>query len=91
MIWSALSLPSRKNTLRCRLLPFGTEVHSKPMMAVKRPGSLYFSAAAVIRFHAGWAMVCFLAFERVVQLLHRGDPHVEGGSLSLMVPVLARS
>ena len=26
--WSALSLPSRNRTLRCRLLPPGTDVHS---------------------------------------------------------------
>ena len=32
--------------------PFGTDVHSKPMNAVKRPGSLYFSAAAIVASQA---------------------------------------
>ena len=57
MIWSALSLPSRNRTLRWRLLPFGADDHSKPMIAVNRPGSLYFSAAAVMRCHTGSASV----------------------------------
>src|SRR5262249_8455391 len=48
----ALSAPSRKITLGCRLFPFGIEVHSNPMKAVKRPGSLYFSAAALLACQA---------------------------------------
>lgn len=38
-------------TLRCMCAPLGCGVHSKPMNAAKRPGSLYLSAAAVMRFH----------------------------------------
>ena len=37
----------RKMTLRCRLLAWAFEVHSKPMNAVNRPGSLYSSAALI--------------------------------------------
>ena len=51
-------------------------------MAVKRPGSLYFSAAAVSPLPRRPGHGFFLAFERVFQLLHGGYPHVEGCSLS---------
>ena len=37
----------RKRILRCRLLALLFEVHSNPMMAEKRPGSLAFSAASI--------------------------------------------
>ncbi len=43
---------SRKITLRWRLLPFVFEVHSKPMKAVNRPGSLYASAALMVSCQA---------------------------------------
>ena len=50
--WLALSPPSLKTTTRCRLPGFSgvaMEVHSKPMNAVNRPGSSYFSAASISR------------------------------------------
>jgi hypothetical protein len=43
---------SRKMTLRCRLLPPVLDVHSKPMKAVKRPGSFDSSAASIVSCHA---------------------------------------
>ena len=50
---SAACRPSpRKITLRCRLLPPVFEVHSKPMKAVKRPGSLYASADLIVSIQA---------------------------------------
>ena len=48
----AFEASSRKITLRCRLLPPSFEVHSKPMNAVKRPGSLASSAALIVVSHA---------------------------------------
>ena len=48
----ALSPLSRKMTLRWRLLPPVFEVHSKPMNAVKRPGSFASSAALMVSSQA---------------------------------------
>ena len=48
----AMSPLPRKMTLRCRLLPPVFEVHSKPMKAVNRPGSLCVSAASMTFSHA---------------------------------------
>ena len=45
--WFTRSAPSRKMTVRCRLLPPGAQVHSKPCSVVKTPGWFHFSAAAV--------------------------------------------
>ena len=51
-ICRAFVASSRKTTLRCRLLPPVFEVHSKPMKAVKRPGSFAASAALTACCHA---------------------------------------
>ena len=59
-IWLTRSAPSRKMTVRCRLLPPGALVHSKPCSVVNTPGSFHFSAAAVACVQAAPASLSLL-------------------------------
>ena len=58
--WFTRSALSRKMTVRCRLLPPGAEVHSKPCSVVKTPGWFHFSAAAVACAQAAPASLSLL-------------------------------
>ena len=88
-IWSALSLPSRKITLRCRLLPAASEVHSKPMKAVKPPRLVVLLGRAGDLPPHGWASSGVL--RRIIARVHPPDPVVESLGNRLGVPFLTRS
>ena len=81
MIWSALSLPSRNRHVAVQVVAVRPRGPLEADDGGEAPGLVVFLGGRRDPLPRRLGHGLFLAFERVFQLLHGGDPHVEGGSL----------